>query len=189
MSWTLEPEWLSKALAGSDAEPLGSGELEVTLTKNGRDVLVRGRVQARVSMPDALTLEPVEIRVDSEVFLMLAPGASEPGHRRERGRADKPAAETARKPSKKGGWAGDPELGDDVAARDTYSGDQIVLDGFVREFLLLELPMVARKDLPSTPAPAIAPPSPEPSVEQPREVDPRLAPLAAIAERLREKKV
>ncbi len=64
-----------------------------------------------------------------------------------------------------------------------------MLDGFVREFLLLELPMtVRRSDLPSTDDPAIAPPSAEPGGAEPRPIDPRLAPLAAIASRLRQNK-
>ncbi|HMR80646.1 MAG TPA: hypothetical protein PKD61_36300, partial [Polyangiaceae bacterium] len=54
-----------------------------------------------------------------------------------------------------------------------------MLDPFVREFLLLDLPMVpVSSDLPTGAIPAIPRPPAE-SGEKP--VDPRLAPLAAIA--------
>jgi uncharacterized metal-binding protein YceD (DUF177 family) len=62
-----------------------------------------------------------------------------------------------------------------------------VLDSFVREFLLLELPMsVTRSDLPRADDPATAPPSGGP--DEAEHIDPRLAPLAAIASRLRQNK-
>jgi len=189
VSWTVSTAWLAQAFEGTEAEPLEEGRLTATLTKSGSEVLVRGRVRARVTMPDAATSEPVEIPLDSEVFLMLAPAPSaEPAGRKSRRGGRRQAAPEGKAPKKKGGWSEDSELADADAAQDTYSDDQIVLDPFVREFLLLELPMVARKDLRSGPPPAIAPPSPAPEGEQPRQVDPRLAPLAAIAERMRGRK-
>jgi uncharacterized protein len=189
LSWPLTPAWLTAAFEGTDAEPREPGVLEVTLTKNGQDVLVRGRLRAAVRMPDAATLDPVDIDIDTEVFLMLAPAPTPPGGGRGRRAERGDAKRSAQKKGKKGGWEHDPELTDGDAARDTYSGEQIVLDTFAREFLLLELPIVARKDLRSGPPPAIAPPSPAPAEEAPRQVDPRLAPLAAIAQRMRDKKV
>ena len=82
-------------------------------------------------------------------------------------------------------------LSDELAAQDSYDGEQVVLDPFVREFILLDLPMnVMRTDLPPAPDAAIAPPSESSdsshAAEQP--LDPRLAPLAAIASRLRQNK-
>ena len=66
-----------------------------------------------------------------------------------------------------------------------------MLDRFIREFLVLELPMVPlREDLRSEATPAIErPPETAASRTSEREtIDPRLAPLAAIASKLRDKK-
>ncbi|MBK8994304.1 MAG: DUF177 domain-containing protein [Myxococcales bacterium] len=185
VEWEIGEAWLRRALEGTDASPLGPGRLEARLTKNGKEVLVQGRATARVSVPDARTLEPVEVTLASEVFLMLGPAPTDVGPKRGRQRPKKPGEVAPKKPKR--GWNDDPELSDAQAGQDTYSGEEVVLDQFVREFLLLELPMVVHKDLPSGQAPGIAPP-PAPEAEAEVRVDPRLAPLAAIAERLRERK-
>ena len=67
--------------------------------------------------------------------------------------------------------------------------EKVVLDTFVREFILLDLPMSPTvSDLPSEDKAAI-PPAPSAEGSEPSApLDPRLAPLAAIAERLREHK-
>jgi uncharacterized metal-binding protein YceD (DUF177 family) len=176
VSWTLSEAWLTRALDGSDATPIGEGKATMRLTKQGRQVLVQGQVTVKVSVPDARSLDPIELELGPELFLMLSPAATE----------EKTERRGGKKPGKKrgsGGWNEDPELSPEVAGADTYSGEQVVLDEYFREFLLLELPMVVRKDLNSEPPPAIAPPSPEA-----RPVDPRLAPLAAIRDRLRARK-
>jgi uncharacterized protein len=68
------------------------------------------------------------------------------------------------------------------AARDEYSGDFVELDAFVREHLLLELPLFpVRSDLPFEPNAATNTP-PDDSGGAP---DPRLAPLAALASQLK----
>lgn len=185
VEWQLGEAWLARAFEGTDATPAGPGRFAARLTKNGRDVLVQGRASAPVSVPDARTLEPVALTLECQVFLMLAPAPTDVGPKRGRQRHKKPAEA----PPKKGtrGWRDDPELSEHQAGQDTYSGEDVVLDDFVREFLLLELPMVVHKDLPTGQAPGIAPP-PAPEPEPEGRVDPRLAPLAAIAERLRERK-
>jgi uncharacterized metal-binding protein YceD (DUF177 family) len=69
-----------------------------------------------------------------------------------------------------------------LAARDEYEGDHVELDGFVREHLLLELPLFpVKSDLPFEPAPAT---DPRPDEAEEETVDPRLAPLAALARQL-----
>ncbi|MBK7580979.1 MAG: DUF177 domain-containing protein [Myxococcales bacterium] len=188
--WPIDEAWLALALAETDATATGPGRLEVRVTKTGREVLVQGRATAPVTLPDARTLDPVEVVLQSEIFLMLAPGPTDVGPKRGRRERPKPAGGTTATHKKKSnkGWHDDPELSDSDAGQDSYFGEEVVLDGFVREFLLLELPMVAHKDLPTGEAPAIAPPSPAPEAEPRERVDPRLAPLAAIAERLRERK-
>jgi uncharacterized metal-binding protein YceD (DUF177 family) len=153
--------------------------------------VARGKALVSIEMPCVVTLDPVPLELEPEIFLMLAPSAeSRAAARPARARGGEQGERTARGRHKKeeGGWAVDPELSPTTAAQDTYDGEKIVLDEFLREFILLELPMYPRRsDLPSEETPAIGAPS---EVEEPSEapIDPRLLPLAAIASRLREKK-
>lgn len=203
VTWPIAAQWLRQALDGTEAVPGPEpGELSVELSKNGREVMVRGELKASVTMPCARTLEPVPVEVATELFLLLAPAASgDTPHRRPRpARRDRPEksgkgqaatpgpkAGAGKSAKQKGaGWGDDPVLTDQDAARDTYSGEEIVLDPFVREFILLELPMFpTQKGLPSEDSETIAGPSVEARAERP--VDPRLLPLVEIASRLRNK--
>jgi uncharacterized metal-binding protein YceD (DUF177 family) len=192
-------EWLETAFAGTEAKPVGKpGHLEVTVSKTGREVMVRGQARASVSMPCARTLDPVAIELTADIFLLLAPGAA-PAVPSAKPRKERP--KTPEKPAKPGPKvvgakakkreAEERLLSDDDAALDTYEGDRVVLDAFLAEFLVLELPMfVVREDLRSEATPAIErDPEPANTGGGEREtVDPRLAPLAAIASRLRQKK-
>jgi len=209
--------WLAHQLADTDVTPAGQddGALDVTLTKNGRDVLVRGRLTVTVQVPCARTLDPAVYRVSPEVFLLLGPkagGAGEGGGHRA-GRSPHRAATTAgagpraqaaregRGASKGSGesWDQDGLLDPADAARDTYSGDHVVLDEFLREFILLEIPMVPlREDLRKAPFEATPSPPGSPSAGEssrvakselsgPEELDPRLSPLIALKARLEQK--
>jgi uncharacterized metal-binding protein YceD (DUF177 family) len=183
LHWEISDGWLRWALTGTDATPRnGAGELDVELSMNGQQVIVRGSASVGVSMPCVRTLEPVELEIEPEIFLMLEPApkpALKPDarRRRERDRPDRPA-------KKKGpDWRETPELPKETAAQDQYNGEEVVLDQFVREFILLELPMSPmRTTLPNEPEPARSdaqsPPG-EPAV------DPRLLPLLAIKNRLK----
>lgn len=211
-------EWLAAALEGSEATPSGRpGHLTATLTKTGRQILVRGRARAEVTMPCARTLDPVFVPLQTDLLLLLEPrheqqkpaqtrgarmGAkatkeakATAGGRRDPARAHG-AADAAGRPGRRGSAprqsaaAEDPLLSDEDAAQDTYDGERVVLDGFIREFLLLELPLFPlREDLRSEATPAIdVPPQSAPASEGRPEgaIDPRLAPLAAIASRLKQ---
>jgi uncharacterized metal-binding protein YceD (DUF177 family) len=195
VTFTLDEAWLRQALEGTDATPRRPGTATVELSKNGKDVMVRGRAEAALSMPCVVTLDPVDVDISPEIFLMLSPGGSEsttkPGKKaRREGSNGTPAEGRSAAPRKRG--AKDEleeaeELDANTAARDTYEGSQIELDPFFREFLVLELPMFPRRsDLPSTEGPAIGPPSSASEGQEPT-VDPRLQPLAALRSRLREK--
>lgn len=185
-------DWLAKALEGTEATVRGSpGHLTLTVSKNGRDVMVRGKARAEVTMPCARTLDPVNFDLSSDVFLMLSPAPAGPIRAKESGK--KGAAKEGARPERKKRQAReeDPVLDEVETARDTYQGDRVVLDPFVREFLLLELPMVPlREDLRSEATPAIERPPVSADEARPASeaIDPRLAPLAAIASRLRAKK-
>lgn len=204
--------WLEKAMENTEATPRGTpGRLEVTLSKSGREVMVRGHARAQVTMPCARTLDPVDFDLDAEIFLLLSRGGG-PGtpHASPRSRkgdgakaAKSPKAAVSSVQTGKPGKTGKPgpkkarreeevPLPDETAATDTYDGEDVVLDPFVREFLLLELPMVPlREDLRSEATPAIERPpidSGEDDRTAPKELDPRLAPLAALKSRLGQKK-
>jgi uncharacterized protein len=193
--WDISPAWIDWALRESDAKSDGSaGSLEVYLKKSGPEVLVKGEARASVTMPCARTLEPVSVKLEAEIYLLLTPRreSKPPGT----GKASKTrAARAARKdlgaPDARvrgkeplSGKAQDEDaleerLSADLAARDEYDGEKLVLDGFVREHLMLELPLFpVRSDLPFDQPPATDTPPDEPGV------DPRLAPLAALASQL-----
>jgi uncharacterized protein len=205
----VSPEWINWALQESDARSDGStGVLEVYLKKSGPEVLVKGEVQASVTMPCARTLEPVPVTLDADIYLLLSPrrtakpasGKATPGTKAAPGKGtpnnkaapgDKTAslktaggaAREARPRETRGDTAEALEelLSADLAARDEYEGDAVVLDAFVREHLLLELPLFpVKSDLPFAEAPATDTPPDESGAP----VDPRLAPLAALASQL-----
>jgi uncharacterized metal-binding protein YceD (DUF177 family) len=192
--------WLERALEGTEAAARDlPGHLDVTVSKSGRDVMIRGRIQVALTMPCSRTLEPTDVDIDADVFLMLAPqGSEEPDVARKRAggrtarasRKDRARATQAGTRGKRRGQAAEPdtedrELSAEDAAQDTYSGERIVLDRFFREFILLELPLFP---LHPNSSPAISPPSSEPSDAEGSPRDPRLAPLAALAGRMRKDK-
>jgi len=206
VTFTLDEAWLREAMEGTEATPRRPGSVTVELSKSGKDIMVRGRAEAAMSMPCVVTLDPLDIDLAPEIFLMLTPAPSEAagkGGRTEKKRSvagasgkggagkEAPAEARATASRKRGGKEDDEEgelLDDSTAARDTYEGSQIELDSFIREFLLLELPMFPRRsDLPSSEGPAIGPRSVEPDEQEPV-IDPRLQPLAALRSRLRESK-
>lgn len=191
VTFTLDEAWLREALEGTDATPRRAAEATVELTKSGRDVMVRGRLEAALSMPCVVTLDPVDIDVNPEIFLMLAPAGSDTAPKaakkvRREGSNGSPAEGRAKR-GPKDELAEEELLDVNTAARDTFEGSQIELDSFFREFLVLELPMFPRRsDLPSTEGPAIGPPSAVSEGQEPV-IDPRLQPLAALRSRLRQK--
>jgi uncharacterized metal-binding protein YceD (DUF177 family) len=202
VSWVIPEAWLRGVLADTEAVPNGDGTLDAELSKNGREVMVRGKAKVHVTMPCVVTLDPLPIELEPEVFLLLeprAPVADPTRGARSRTRSSKssrgaapaaPASATAPRARSKPvtpGWSDDPELSPSDAAKDVYDGEKVVLDDFIREFILLELPAYPRRsDLPSGETPAIAPPSEAEPASGP--IDPRLMPLAAIASRLRDQK-
>lgn len=196
--------WLSAAFANTEAKPSGpAGHLTATLSKTGREVMVRGRARAEVTLPCARTLDPTTYLLDAELFLLLEPRTERGGGPARKpatgGKAAREAAKPApARPTKTRRVAGErgagkrseePLLAEEDAAGDTYDGERVVLDAFVREVLLLELPAFPlREDLRSEATPAIdSPPEAAGGGRAGAALDPRLAPLAAIASRLTSK--
>lgn len=229
----LGTEWLSRALADTEGEPWpesdasASGHVDLEVAKNGRQILVRGRIRARVILPCARTLDPAPYELESQVFLVLRPAPEDAARelsvsrraadradrtarangpaRADRGQRDgagnggkesKESASGAKKGKRRGDWSEDPELTEEDAAVDTYSGEQLVLDDFVREFIVLEFPMFPlREDLRSDaarassalPSGAQASGAEASQLEGDRPLDPRLSPLAELKARLEKK--
>jgi uncharacterized metal-binding protein YceD (DUF177 family) len=187
VTFPLTEAWLRAALEGSDATPGDKeGSVTVELTKNGRDVLVRGRAEATVSVPCVVTLEPLSFDLKPEIFLMLEQVAPPPRPKKAKDVENQPPKpERAPKRRKMRKDADDLELSVEDAAKDTFSGEEVVLDDFVREFILLEIPAYPRRsDLPSAEESLSSRPLAGSATDS-RPIDPRLEPLQEILERLR----
>lgn len=152
----IAPDWIDERLSDTEVRSTGEpGEISVNVTKNGTDLLIRGTLRVPIQVPCARTLDPAVYELKPEVFLLLTPAPHKRGshaHGRHReGRTQTP--ETPKNAAKnkargKGDWSADPELSGEDAASDTYSGEEVALDDFLREFILLEVPMVpVRMDL------------------------------------------
>jgi uncharacterized metal-binding protein YceD (DUF177 family) len=210
VEFVLSEAWLRRALEGTDATVVAPGKVDVTFSKNGLAVLVRGNLTADLTLPCVVTLDPVPVPVRTEILLMLSPktGATtiheahvarrkaRPAKTEAAGSAEKPARERPGR-GKSGGkgagkaeghWEETPVLDEEIAGQDTFEGHEVALDSFIREFLILELPMFPRRsDLPTGDA-AANPPLPAGSQaggEKP--LDPRLSPLAELKSRLEQK--
>jgi uncharacterized protein len=168
------------ATGQADSEDAEEARVEVRYSRSGTDLVVRGEVQAWLEAPCSRCLEPVRFLAEGELSLLLVP-------------SDSPRAPFARgKVGASGGAAHDEyEFHPDEADLDTYDGDELLLDPFVREALLLEVPSFL---LCSDTCQGIAPP-PDVSATDGPSIDPRLAPLLKfvkkrdLAPRLRGKAV
>jgi uncharacterized protein len=187
VTFALTEEWLRTALEGTDASPGDKpGSVTLELLKNGRDVLVRGKAEVSVTVPCVVTLEPLPFELEPEILLMLEQVSAPPRPKKAKDvEPQAPKAPKTVKRSRKRKDADDLELSDEDAAKDTFSGEEIVLDPFVREFILLEIPAYPRRsDLPS-PEESLNSRPLAGSATDSRPIDPRLEPLQGILERLR----
>jgi len=206
VQFVLSEAWLRRALEDTEATATQPGKVVATLTKNGSSVLVRGEVEADLTMPCVVTLDPVPVPIRVDLVLMLSQqgggNTSHEGHvarrraRPEKAEGGKNSSKTAdhrtetRKRGDKGDghWEDTPLLTEEMAGQDTYDGHEIVLDDFVREFLILELPMFPRRsDLPTGQTAANPPLPADSQTEGDKPLDPRLSPLAELKSRLEQK--
>jgi uncharacterized metal-binding protein YceD (DUF177 family) len=190
VSLSLSEAWLRDVLEPAGASPRGAGSVTLELTKQGHEVMVRGHAKFGVTLPCVVTLDPVDFDLRPEIFLMLKPGPAErrggepSGAKKRPGAADPKPIKRKKRSNAPSASAAETAPEEDEATRDTYQGDEIVLDDYVREFLLLELPLYPRRpDLPSPEESLVSRPLAGPTSE--KSIDPRLAPLAKLAERLR----
>jgi uncharacterized protein len=188
--------WLDENLADCDMKGAEPGHVVARLSRSGNDIVVRGRVRATVRTACARCLEPARIDVDTELSLLLQPGqpaeaAAPADARRVEGSASRgaPKGRGAAPQGSKAGAAGsgkkatpkvveeEHEFSSEEAEFDTYDGETVVLDGFVREAILLEMPIFP---LCSEGCPGIRPAPEAGDTGSPAPVDPRLAPLGAL---------
>jgi len=176
VEFPIAPAWLRGALEGCEAQPAGpDGSLHVHLTKTGTEILVQGQIDVHWVVPCARCLRPVELRPHVELSLLLFPA---PSAAKARNGATHPARAGSRSTDAKRPREGDDEFSDEEADVDTYEGDEVVLDRFVREAILLESPTFP---LCSEACEGIRPATDQgfPSGE----TDPRLLPLLELAKR------
>ncbi len=199
----LSAAWVAAAIAETDVKPVEGkpGRLQMRLMMSGRDVIVRGSVEAFLVAECGRCLQPAYIDVKTELSLMLVPGKVVPPPRKDvegetagkpkRGKSRGEAEGAVKRPSngkaaesRGGKWVR--EDGEEMyefeaaeAGLDTYSGDEVTLDSFVREAILLEIPIYP---LCSEACPGIGPVPAEASESDPMQltIDPRLAPLLAL---------
>jgi uncharacterized protein len=148
--------WIKGVLEGNEATDAGQdGELDVRLSKSNNDVVVHGRLTAKLRAPCARCLEPVMLPVDQAVSVLMVPAAK-----------------------LKDAAAGEYEFNTDEADTLPYDGETVVLDDLVRDELVLEIPMIplCREDCPGM---AQRPEAQQAETTE-KPVDPRLLPLLRL---------
>jgi uncharacterized protein len=200
--------WLREELLDAEASATGPGKVMARLSRSGgADILVRGEVKADLLVPCARCLVPTPVNVEGELSLLLRPGVLAPPRKvvsedvESRGKgaqvkdvkvAKEGTREGTKEPRGRRGRVEAPpppptrkepeyEFTSEEADLDTYDGDTVVLDPFVREAILLELPNFP---LCSEACAGIAPGREAPVEFSRPSVDPRLAPLGALRGRL-----
>ena len=193
VTFALSEAWLRDALSDTEAVPEGPGEASVELMKTGDFVIVRGRAKVNVRVPCVVTLDPLSFELSPEIFLQLGREPEPAPRSKGGGRGDGKAGKGGAKSGARGAGGGkakrrlqdDAELSPEEAAYDTFRGEEIALDDFFREFILLEIPAYPRRsDLPS-PEEGISSRALGAPPEEAKPLDPRLAPLLGIASRLK----
>jgi hypothetical protein len=98
--WSIPERWLRGVLADTNARTRESdGMVEVELTKNGREVLVRGQARIEVEVRCVVTDDPLPWVLEPELVLLLAPPAPARPARRDKsrpGRGPEPPRQGAR---------------------------------------------------------------------------------------------
>jgi len=161
------------AEAGLRADPqFGSGEVTVHVQLNGTEYLVTGRVQAHLLTECSRCLGDAPVPVDTELAALFARGEASGSGRDAGGHGHSKHPEVEE--------FDDADLDGEDMQRETFAGSDIVLDGLVREHMVLEQPM---QPLCSEQCPGIAIPQhvrPPDDVFGKDAVDPRLAPLQRL---------
>jgi uncharacterized protein len=124
-SFKLSPAWLAAAVEGTDlkAVPDVFGALELSVYQTGADYIVRGRASASLVVACSRCLGDLSMVLAADLDVVMSPRDGAPLDEEEEDGVGLDAE----------------ELG-----REYYSGDSLVLDEIVRDYLLLEVPMQPR---------------------------------------------
>jgi uncharacterized metal-binding protein YceD (DUF177 family) len=168
--FALDQPWLDQAFEGTGVHgdaSAGAGAVEVHVQRNGRDILVHGKARARLVAECGRCLKGLPLEVACDLAALYAPG-------------DPNAHDFA-----------DEELDDADSGEpdhERYSGEEVVIDALVRDYLLLELPMQPRCEL-GWECPNLELPAEmcgkegvhSPEISDAGQIDPRLLPLMKLA--------
>lgn len=152
------------------------GRVRARLTRSGKEVVVRGEVEAAIVLACCRCLGEAVIPVVGELSLLLQPTS--------RSDLRPPPAGRRSRPGRSESTSEEYEFTAEEAGLDVYDGELVVLDDFLREAILLELPqfpLCSEACVGIPPGPA-SPPDLTASPVEP--VDPRLAPLDALRNQL-----
>jgi uncharacterized protein len=156
-SFPVRQGWIRGVLEGQEATAGDQdGKLEVRASKSGQDVVVHGSLEARLRVPCARCLEPFDLAIRADLSVLYV------------------AASRLKTPESGGDQ--EYEFTSDEADTLPFDGETVVLDDLVRDELLLEIPMIP---LCSEACPGMSP-APGAGAEEPKGIDPRLAPLLAF---------
>jgi uncharacterized protein len=119
---SLEPIWFVANMGGIEGGwDRATGLLKINLSRQGSEVLARGALQVHFAVSCARCLGSAAVRCETDFATTFVPA----------GAPDKKADAPQREP--------EPE--DDEPDIQRYSGEEIDLDGFVREQIILGLPI------------------------------------------------
>lgn len=184
---TLPASWIEAALADAHLT-VGAGDWEATsrpeggsiagrLSRSGKEhIVVRARVTAELTLACSRCLAPTVIEVDAELSLLLQPASRGAERQSQAGLDQQPRG---------GSGGGEHEFSATEADMDVYDGETVVLDEFVREAILLELPQfpLCSGSCVGIP-PASATGAGARAATSDQAIDPRLAPLGVLRSKL-----
>jgi uncharacterized protein len=203
-SFELKKPWVEESLgdanlhADVNAAPGSIGSIQVHAQKNGTEYLVEGRVNANLVTECGRCLGVAKVPVDTQ-FATLFTRIAAPHAAVHKGAPYKAAAHkgAAHKAAALKAAAGhgthaqddDDELEEvdtDELAREEFSGHEIALDALIREYLVLEAPMqpLCSEDCTGIAVPKHVRPPDEVFGPSDSKVDPRLAPLLRLRDKV-----
>lgn len=115
-------EWLLGQLEGVNGITAGEteGTIELDVTRRGREVFLKGTVQAELLVQCVRCLENYKFEVDADLEVLMLPGKAQ---------------------QIQGTGKGENTDEDDDLGVERYEGETIVIDGLIRDTILLEVPM------------------------------------------------
>jgi uncharacterized protein len=167
--FALDQAWLDGAFGGTgvrgDASN-GDGAVSVHAQRNGGEILVHGKANACLVAECGRCLRDVALQVTCDLAALYTPGH--------------PPARASQQQDEESD-----DVDPDAPDREFYSGEEVVINDLVRDYLLLELPMQPRCEegtaecrIPNTSVGAVEAASQSSGGER---IDPRLIPLMKLA--------